>query len=172
MATSQKNSEAGRERTRKTADPTWRTSENIQRAAQSTLDAANEGVRRTTEQFTEVFGLSNATAEQVARQSSQTVEAMAQCGTVLARGAQDISSEWIKLAGDRLQRNLQGLQELAHCRTLPEVVSVQSRLVRENMEQMLNNSRRIAEISLQVTKEASEVAKRDKENTSRVHQAA
>src|SRR6266540_2762708 len=135
MATSQKSTEAGREGTRQ-AEAAWRTGENLQRTAQSTLDT------------------------------------MAQCGTVLARGAQEISSEWIKLAGNRLQRNLQGLQELAHCRTVPEVVSVQSRLVRENMEQMLNNSRRIAEISLQVTKEASEVAKRDKENTSRVHQAA
>ncbi len=158
MATSQKSTEAGREGTRQ-AEAAWRTGENLQRTAQSTLDTAKETAHRATEQFTEVLGLSGASAEELARQSSRTIDTMAQCGTVLAQGAQDISSEWIKLAGNRLQRNLQGLQELAHCRTVPEVVSIQSRLLRENMEQMLSNSRRIAEISLQVASEASQVAK-------------
>ena len=45
------------------------------------------------EQFTEVLGLSDARTQELARQSSQTIDAVTQCGAVLARGAQDISRE-------------------------------------------------------------------------------
>ena len=71
-----------------------------------------------------------------------------------------------------MQRNLEGLKELAHCRTLPDVLSLQTRLARENMEQMLNNSRRIAELSLQIASEASEIAGRAEEHASRARRAA
>jgi hypothetical protein len=44
--------------------------------------------------------------------------------------------------------------------------------MRENMEHMLNNSRRIAELSLQVASEASQVTGRAEENASRARRAA
>jgi phasin family protein len=97
---------------------------------------------------------------------------VAQCGAVLTRGAQDVSREWVKLAGERLQRNLEGLKELAQCRTLPDLIAVQNRLTRENMEHMLNNSRRIAEMSLQVASEASQVTGRTEESASRTRRVA
>jgi phasin family protein len=160
MPASQKNSEVGRQVARQAAEAAWRTTENMQRTAQSTLDGAKEEMQRAAEQFTEVFGLSDAKTQELARQSSQTIDAVTQCGAVLARGAQDISREWMKLAGERMQRNLEGLKELAHCRTVPELISLQTRLARENMEQMLSNSRRIAEMSFEVVSEASQVAGR------------
>jgi phasin family protein len=172
MPASHKNTEVAREGARQAADAAWRTTESMQRTAQSTLNTAKEEMQRAAEQFTEVLGLSDARAEELARQSSQTIDALTQYGAVLARGAQDISREWVKLAGERMQRNLEGLKELAHCRTLPDVIAVQNRLMRENMEHMLNNSRRIAELSLQVASEASQVTGRAEENASRARRAA
>jgi hypothetical protein len=172
MPASQKNNHVGREGARQAAEAAWRTTQNMQRTAQSSLSTAREEMQRATEQFSEVLGLNNASADEMARQSSQTVEAVTQYGAVLAKGVQEISREWVKLAGDRLQRNLEGLKELAHCRTLPEVISLQTRLARENMELMLNNSRRIAVLSLQVASEASQVAGRADEHASRTRRAA
>jgi phasin family protein len=171
MPVSQKNNEMGREGARQAADAAWRTSETMQRAAQSTLSTAQQEMQRAAEQFTEVFGLSETRTEELARQSSQTIDAVTQWGAVLTRGAQDISREWFRLAGERMQRNLEGLKELADCKTLPDLMSVQSRLARENMELFLNNSRRIAELSLQVASEASQVTGRAAEH-SRARRAA
>ena len=158
MPVSQKNNEMGREGARQAAEAAWRSTETMQRTA--------------TEQFTEVLGLSEARAEELARQSSQTIDAVTQWGAVLTRGAQDISREWFRLAGERMQRNLEGLKELADCKSLPDLLSVQSRLARENMELMLDNSRRIAELSLQVASEASQVTGRAAEHASRARRAA
>jgi hypothetical protein len=172
MPASQKNTEVAREGARQAADAAWRTTERMQQTAQSTMNTAKEEMQRAAEQFTEVLGLSDARAEELARQSSQTIDALTQYSAVLARGAQDISREWVKLAGDRMQRNLEGLRELANCRTLPDLISVQNRLMRANMEHMLNNSRRIVEMSLQVASEASQVTGRAEENASRTRRAA
>jgi phasin family protein len=172
MPASQKNVENGREGARQAADAMWRTTESMQRTAQSTLNTTKQEMQRAAEQFTEVLGLSDARAQELTRQSSQTIDAVTQCGAVLARGAQDISREWVKLAGDRLQRNLEGLKELAHCRTVPDLISVQTRLARENMEHMLSNGRRIAEMSLQVASEASQIAGRVEDSGSRSRRAA
>jgi phasin family protein len=168
MPASQKNTEVGRQ----AAEAAWRPTESMQRTAQSTLNGAKEEMQRAAEQFTEVLGLSDARTQELARQSSQTIDAVTQCGAVLARGAQDISREWAKLAGERMQRNLEGLKELAHCRTVPDLISLQTRLARENMEHMLNNSRRIAEMSFEVVSEASQVAGRVEESASRPRRAA
>ncbi len=167
MPASQKSTDTSRAGTHKTADVAWRSFENAQQATQSTLNTAGEEVHRTVAQFTDLLGLSKAPTEELARQSSRTIDALTQCGAVLAQGAQDISREWVRLAGDRLQHNLEGLKELAHCRTLPDLISLQSRLARENFEHMLSNSRRIAEISLQVVSEASEITAQAEKNERR-----
>jgi hypothetical protein len=99
MPASHKNTEVAREGARQAADAAWRTTESMQRTAQSTLNTAKEEMQRAAEQFTEALGLSDARAEELARQSSQTIDALTQYSAVLARGAQDISREWVKLAG-------------------------------------------------------------------------
>jgi hypothetical protein len=54
----------------------------------------------------------------------------------------------------RLQRNLDGLQALARCRSMTDFVEVQSSLLRDNLEQTMENSRRIAELTIQMADEA------------------
>ena len=55
----------------------------------------------------------------------------------------------------RLQRNLDGLQALARCRSMTDIVEVQSSLLRDNLEQTVENSRRIAELTIQMADEAT-----------------
>jgi len=133
---------------------------------------SNEEIQHVTEQFTEFLGLSEKKTQELASETSKAMDAVTHCGAVLAQGAQEISREWMKLAGDRLQRNLEGLNELAQCRTVPEIISVQSRLMSANLEHMLRNSRRIAEISLQVVSEAGQATAEAAKKADHVRQAA
>jgi phasin family protein len=94
-------------------------------------------------------------AQSLGDETSRNLQAVAQAGTVLARGVQDVSREWFELSQKRLQMNLDGLRSLAQCRSVPDFMAVQTSLIRDNLEQTLANSRRMAELTQQLADEAS-----------------
>ena len=84
-----------------------------------------------------------------------------------------MSREVVERSQKRLQRNLDGWQALARCRSMTDFVEVQSSLLRDNLEQTLENSRRIAELTIQMANEASRtVTVQADKNTQRVKRAA
>jgi hypothetical protein len=145
--------EAGREAM---TDAARRGAQTADRMARSGVDAMSEGARRVADQFSQTFGLSGDQTQELAEASSKAIAALSQCGGVLAKGYQEISREWLQLAEGGMRRNLEALSEVSRCRTLPELVNIQGRLMRESMEDILANSRRIAERSMQIASEATE----------------
>jgi phasin family protein len=145
--------DAGREAM---TDAARRGAQTADQVARSGVNAMSEGGRRFADQFSETFGLSGDQTQELAKQSSQAVAALNQCGAVLAKGYQDILHEWLQLAQHGMRRNLEAVTEFSRCRTLPELVNVQGRLMRESMEGILANGRRIAERSMQLAGEATE----------------
>ena len=96
-----------------------------------------------------------------------------QSGTVLVHGLQEISREMAGRGQKRLQRNLDGVHALARCRSMTELVEVQSSLLRDNLEQTVENSRRIAELPIQMADEAARtVTVRAEKAAERVSRAA
>ena len=141
---------------RASAEIAERSTETVQQVMQSGLSMASQATERSLEQFAQTFGFSGRQAEEAARQSSRNIEAVAEASTVLAQGFQDLSREWASLAQDRFRRNLDGFNELWGCRTLQDLAAVQSRLLRENLELLVNNSRRLAELSVEVADQAAQ----------------
>jgi len=68
-----------------------RGSETARDSLQSGLNTANETVQRITDQFTQVLGFNGLQAEELARRSSQNLQAVSQASSVLARGFQEVS---------------------------------------------------------------------------------
>ena len=139
-------------------------------AANQTQDAVSagvEGFKQVTDQFTRAFGFTGE-SEEVTRRATQNLEAVTETGSVLLRGFQDLSKEWVELAQQRLQRNAEGLARLAQCRNLQDLAAVQTELVRENLREMIDNTRRISErlgrvasgAARTITAEANEAASR------------
>ena len=126
-------------------------------AANQTKDAVSaglDGVKQVTDQFTRAFGFTGQ-SEEVTRRAAQNFEAVTETGSVLVRGFQDVSREWVELAQQRLQKNTERLARLAQCRNLQDFAAVQTQLVRENLQEMIDNTRRIAERSMEVASEAA-----------------
>lgn len=88
-------------------------------------------------------------------EAAHNLQAVAQSSTALARSLQEVSREVITRSQQRLQRNLDGLQAIALCRSMTDFVEVQSSLLRDNLEQTVENSRRLAELTLQMSDEAT-----------------
>ena len=126
-------------------------------AAREATDAMRPGIeaaRRVAEEFGRVFGVSGPT-EDLSRQATQNLGAITETGSVLMRGFQDVSKEWLELMQERLRKNAEGMTKLAQCRTLPDFAAVQSDLARENLNQIIDLTRRIAERSMHVAEEAA-----------------
>jgi hypothetical protein len=127
----------------------------MQETLQTSFGAASEMARRSTDQALRLFSFPSGDAQGLAEQASENIRAVAQSGTVLARGVQDVSREWLELSQQRWQKNLEGLNALARCRSVTDFVALQSSLLRDNLEQTLANSRRIASLTVQVADEAT-----------------
>ena len=122
---------------------------------QSGLNTATETFQRTTDQFLKAFSFSGPQAEEVARRSSENVQAVTQAGTVLARGAQEVSQELFGLVQDRLTKNIDAFTRLAGSRSVQDFVAVQSDLMRDGLQQVIETNRRVAEVSLRIADEAA-----------------
>jgi phasin family protein len=129
--------------------------------------------RRSTGQATPGFSLTEGDALGLTEEASQNLRTAAQAGTALAHGFQEISREAFELSQRRWQRNLDALNALARCRSLQDLVAVQSGLIRDNLEQTVENSRRMAELTIQMADEATKTMTAQAEKTvQRVGRAA
>lgn len=126
------------------------------RAAADTLNTATQGAQRFTEQVTQLFSLTGERGEELARRSTQNLEAVTEVSTIMARGVQDLSREWLTFLQERTQKNVEGFTALARCRSLPELFSVQAELMRDNVQQTLESTRRIAEVSTRLATDAGQ----------------
>jgi hypothetical protein len=146
---------AGEHAARAGADVLQRGMETTQEALQSSLKSASAVVERLTDQFTSALMPVGQQSEELARRSSQNIEAVSEASTILARGVQDASREWLGLVQDRLEKNLDGFNELVRCRSVQDLITVQSDLMRDTLEQTIHTSRRIAQLSVRVADEAT-----------------
>jgi phasin family protein len=146
---------AGEQTARAGADVANRGAETLRDTMRSGLNTATETFQRATDQFLKRFTFSGPQSEDVARRSSQAIDAVTQTGSIVARGFQEVSQELIGLAQERLTKNIDGLNRLAGCRSVQDFVSVQSDLVRDNLQQVIETNRRVAEVSLRIADEAA-----------------
>jgi len=146
---------AGEHAARAGADVANRGAETLRDTMRSGLNTATETFQRATDQFLRGFTFSGPQSEDVARRSSQAIDAVTQTGSIMARGFQEVSQELIGLAQERLTKNIDGLNRLAGCRSVQDFVSVQSDLVRDNLQQVIETNRRVAEVSLRIADEAA-----------------
>lgn len=147
--------------------------QSMQQVVENSFGLFSELARRSTGQAMQIFARPGGEARGLAEQASDEIRSAAQPNAVLAQGLQDVSREWFELSQKRLQTNLEGLNALARCRSVNDFVAVQSSLIRDNLEQTVDNSRRMAELTMQLADEATRSATAGvKQFAQRVNRAA
>src|SRR3954451_10676222 len=147
--------EAAREGVNKMVDLREQATENTKQLVQKSVETASQQAREAADRFTKTLGFSGENSERLARQSKQNMEAVARCGTVLTQAFQDTSRNWFGLAQKQWQRNLDGLNKLTRAKSVQEFTAIQSDLVREGLQHVVQDSKAITETSARAVEEAS-----------------
>ncbi|MGP0094206.1 MAG: phasin family protein [Xanthobacteraceae bacterium] len=145
----------GEHAARASADSIQRNAEAAQQTWQSASDMAARLTERSADQLARAFGLSGEEAQQAAHQSSRNFGAIMQSSVVLSHGMQNISREWFDFARKRMAENLNLLEALTRCRTPQDIAAVQSNVMRDNLEDLLQSTKRIADMSVRIADEAA-----------------
>jgi len=94
--------------------------------------------------------------EDLASFGKDNVEALVKAGTVLARGAQDFNKVWFSLAQASLEETVGAAKALLGCKSLPEVVEVQTGLAKAHYDKFVRDSRKLSDMSVKLAEEAAQ----------------
>jgi cytosine/adenosine deaminase-related metal-dependent hydrolase len=144
------------------ADQTAQAGEHAARAGFDTAQSAMDATARSTRQ-----GIDSAQASlkrtldlvgpdgAATTQSVQSVRAISEAGAVMARGAQEASRTWMEMAEEGLRSNLEALNRMAVCRSVQELVELQSDLMRANLNRAIDASEALARSSRSTMEEVN-----------------
>jgi phasin family protein len=122
----------------------------------SGMEAASNATRSFTDQFAGAFTFKGSQGGEFAESASRSLGAFTQVGSVLTQGAQDLAREWMELTQAGVSKNVENVTALAACRSFPELFAAQTKLVQENVQQVMEGSRRLAERSMQLAGQATQ----------------
>jgi len=138
--------------------------ETAQQAMRSSLEASARSFEGLTQNWTRTLGVA-APNPDLAERSAQNVQVVSEASSVLAKGAQDASRAWFELTQRAVRTNLEALGQFASCRSVQEVMAVQSNLLRDNLQQAIESGEVIARVSADTIREATQAMQSNQPGT-------
>jgi phasin family protein len=160
---------AGEEVARASATLLKQNAETIQNAWRFGLEMVTSVMGRSTEQFGRTLGLSGDGARQATERSARNAQTILYTGTAAAKAVGGMSQECLQLVRHQVEKNMDHLNELWTCRTPQDFAAIQSDMMRETVESVLESSRRIADMSVKM---ADDAGKQINQNMEEVRRAA
>lgn len=124
---------------------------------------------RSTEQVGRTLGLSGDEAQQASERSARNAETILYSATAVSKGLNGLTQEYRELVRRQIETNMDRMAEFWRCRTPHDVVAVQTDIVSDALQGVLESSRRMADLSLKLSEDA---ARHVTQNLERMKQAA
>ncbi len=138
------------------ADSARRGAESAEAMWREGTEVASRIAQRSMDQLSRMMGLSGEAARESVERTSGNMQAVLQSESAsdFAGGLQDVTGEWMRCTQRQVEHNLDHMEELGQCRTFHALVALQTQMVRENMETLLQGVQRTSERSTQISSRA------------------
>src|SRR3954454_9571838 len=150
--------EAGDEAARAGAQLLQKNAETLPNAWRFGLDMATKVMGRATEELGRTLGFSGneaQQAQQATERSTRNTETILYTSTAATKLMSGMSQEYFEFVRHQIEKSMDRMNELWRCRTPQDIAAVQSDLVRETVGSVLESSRRVADMSLKVSDDAT-----------------
>lgn len=95
-------------------------------------------------------------AQDAAAAGQEQVEALVQCGSILAKGMEDIFKACISLGQGAAEKNQKAAQALLSCKTVDEFAQAQSKYAQANFDEIMAGATKLSEMSVKVCTDSFE----------------
>ena len=102
-----------------------------------------------------MLGTTSRVAQEAARRTSENLELMKRLAETMLSGAQEASSEVADWTRQASERQAEATRQITQARGMDEMLEVQNRYVRENLQALLELSAKVSRLSADKASEAS-----------------
>jgi hypothetical protein len=150
--TTQRASERTADAAGRVADPT---AEAARTATDAGAEAARQGADKLREQMDTLLGTSSRVSQEAAQRTSANLELMKRLAETMLAGAREASSETVAWTRQAAERQAEASRQITQARSLEEMLAIQDRYIRENLQALLDLSARVSRLSADKASEAS-----------------
>jgi hypothetical protein len=136
-------------------DPTKKTQRAAERSADAGAEATRQGVERLQGQASAMLDATSNLSQEAARRTRENLELMQRLAETMASGFQEASSEMVEWVRQASERQSEATRQISQARRPEEVLDIQDRYIRENLQALLNFSANISRLSADKAGEAS-----------------
>jgi len=147
--------ETGEEVARAGADLLKQNTEALQNAMRFGLDVTTTVMGRSTDQLGRTLGLSGDGVQEATERSTRNAQTILYSTAAASNAVSGMSREYFELVRHQIENNLNRMSEFWSCRTPQDLVAVQSELLRDAVGNVLESSRRMADLSIKFADDAS-----------------
>jgi hypothetical protein len=141
-------------RSRETAMPDP-DSNKTQRATEAGAEATQQGAEKLQSQMDTMLDTTSRVSQEAARRTSENLELMKRLAETMMSGAQEASSEMVEWTRQASERQAEATRQITQARGMDEVLDVQNRYIRENLQALLDLSAKVSRLSADKADEAS-----------------
>jgi hypothetical protein len=146
-------------KTQQAVDKTARTADQTADAARVTTDAGAEatqqGAERLQGQMSGILDMTSRVSQEAARRTSENLELMKRLAETMGSGVREASSEMVDWTRQASERQAEATRQITQARSMEEVLDIQNRYIRENLQALLDVSAKVFRLSADKADEAS-----------------
>jgi hypothetical protein len=158
-ATTGQDADTTQRATERTADAAGRAADQTTEAARTAADAGAEATRqgadKLREQMDTMLGTSSRVSQEAAQRTNANLELMKRLAETMLSGAREASSETVTWTRQAAERQAEATRQITQARGLEEMLAIQDRYIRENLQALLELSARVSRLSAEKASEAS-----------------
>ncbi len=151
----QATAQAGEEVARVGANLLKQNAETLQNSWRFGLDMTTAVMGRSTEQISRTLGLTGHDAQEATERSARNAQSILYSATAASKVMSGMSQEYLELVRHQIEHGMERMNELWNCRTPQDLAAVQSDLFRDAVGRVLESSRRMADMSVKLTEDAT-----------------